>query len=166
MFAISVTVLAAIIVIDLLRPVPPEVRLDQLRQQLSALRAASDSCLATLQLEESRLLASDSRFDSLRNRIEYYENLDPRGVPADSYEAYLKTFNSYNDAIPARTAAGDSLQVHWDTCRSLVEDHNQIADSALGIARELGRLREAPGRRQPVPSREAAAPDSDPAPQR
>ncbi len=142
MFAISAIALAVIVIADLLRPVPPEDRLRLLREELTGLRAAADSCRLALDDEEARLRASDARLDSLKRRIDFFENLDPRGVPADSYDIYIRAFNAYNSRIPRRTAAGDSLQAHWEACRNLIEQHNLIADSALALARELGLVRD------------------------
>ncbi len=137
MLTISVVAFVAIVVIDLLTPIPPSERLRALRQELTGLRMAADSCRQALTGEEARLRASDERLDSLKDLIDYYEGLDPRGVPADSYEVYIEIFNTYNERIPARAAAGDSLQAHWAVCRELIEQHNAIADSARDLAEEL-----------------------------
>jgi hypothetical protein len=137
-FTIAGVMLAAIVLADLLMPVPPRERLRAMRQELVARRAAADSCLSAIELEERQLQASDARFDSLRTLIQRYEGLDPRGVPADSYEAYLEAFNTYNEGIPAREAAGETLQVNWDACTAIVEHHNQLADSARRFAEENG----------------------------
>ncbi len=138
MLAISVIAFIIIVVVDYFRPIPPEVRMQALRHQVSELRAAADSCRSALDDEEGQLRASDARFDSLKSLIEYYEGLNPRGVPADSYEVYLEIFTIYNEGIPEREAAGDTLEVHWEACRAITERHNQIADSALALATELG----------------------------
>jgi hypothetical protein len=141
MLAISVVAFVAIVVIDLLTPIPPSERLRVLRQEMTDLRMAADSCRQALDSEEARLLASDERLDSLRTLIDYYEGLDARGVPADSYEVYIEIFNTYNEDIPARAAAGDTLQAHWDACRTLTERHNAIADSAKALAEGLELIR-------------------------
>jgi hypothetical protein len=141
MFAISLIAFLAIAAVDFLTPEPPEEQLRRLRQGMLALRASADSCQAALAREEAGLRASDARFDSLKNAIDFYESLDPRGVPADSYEAYLETFRAYNEGIPERAAAGDSLQLHWQTCSEIVAQHNAIADSARAIAEGLGLIR-------------------------
>ena len=142
MLAIAATALVIMAVIDFLRPIPPEVQLRALRSQLSEARAAADSCRAALDEEEARLRASDARFDTLKSMIDYYEGLDPRGVPADSYDIYMAVFNEYNEAIPAREAAGDTLRAHEQACHTIIESHNVIADSAMVLARELGVLRD------------------------
>ncbi|NIV52413.1 MAG: hypothetical protein GWN53_11110 [Gammaproteobacteria bacterium] len=135
--------LVAIVVVDLVRPVSPEQRLRALRRELRVQRAAADSCLEALRLEESALRSTDEKFDSLRAVIEGYEELDPRGVPADSYDAYIDAFNAYNEAIPAREEAGETLQVNWAACREIVAMHNQLADSARALAEELGVINDA-----------------------
>jgi hypothetical protein len=135
-FTIAGAMLALVVIVDLIRPVPPEQRLRIMRQELIERRAAADSCRAVLEREESLLQASDARFDSLRSLIDRYEGLDPRGVPADSYEVYLDAFNTYNEGIPSREAAGETLQAHWDACTVIVESHNGLADSARALAEE------------------------------
>jgi hypothetical protein len=145
MLTISVIIFLAIVAIDYLTPVPPQQRLRVLRQELAGLRTAADSCRSALEREEARLQASDARFDSLRNLIDYYEGLDPRGVPADSYEVYLDAFNTYNESIPERAAAGDTLRAHWEICRAMTSRHNAIADSARALAEELGLMRDTEG---------------------
>jgi hypothetical protein len=142
MLAIGVTALVIMAVIDYLRPISPEVQLRALRNQLSEARSEADSCRAALGAEEARLRASDARFDSLKSMIDYYEGLDPRGVPADSYDIYIAIFNDYNEAIPQREAAGDSLRDHEQACHAIIGNHNVIADSAMDLARELGVLRD------------------------
>ncbi|UCC84561.1 MAG: hypothetical protein JSW46_06440 [Gemmatimonadota bacterium] len=142
MLAIGVTALAIMATIDYFRPIPPDVQLRALRSQLSTARGAADSCQAALNEEEARLRTSDAHFDSLKSMIDYYEGLDSRGVPADSYDIYIAIFNDYNDAIPAREAAGDTLRAHEKACHAIIERHNVIADSAMALARELGVLRD------------------------
>ncbi len=137
MLAISAIAFVAIVVIDLLTPIPPSERLRVLRQEMTDLRTAADSCRQALASEEARLVASDERLDSLKALIDYYEGLDPRGVPADSYDVYIEIFNTFNEDIPARAAAGDTLQVHWAACRNLTQQHNAIADSARVLAEGL-----------------------------
>jgi hypothetical protein len=142
MGSISLVAFLAIMVIDYLTPVPPRQQLQAARGEMLALRAAADSCRAALDREEAALQASDTRLDSLKGLIDYYEGLDSRGVPADSYVVYIEAFNDYNEAVPLRAAAGDTLRVHWETCRALTEQHNVVADSARALAEELGLMRE------------------------
>lgn len=145
MLAIAGLGLVAVIAKELLVPPTPEERLRALRAELTGLRDAADSCRTALEREQAQLRADDQRLDSLKSLIDHYEALDPRGVPADSYEAYLEAFNSYNERIPDRTHTGETLQAHWSECRAIAERHNLIADSARALAAELGLLRETEG---------------------
>ncbi len=152
MGTISLVAILVMVLVDLIRPVPPQDRLRALRDEMAALRTAADSCRLALEAEEAAIRASDARFDSLRGRIAFLESLDPRGVPADSYDVYIRAFKEYNRRIPARAAAGDTLGAHFDSCREITERHNLVADSALDLARELGLVREPAGR---IPSNPA-----------
>lgn len=138
LITLSLAALGVMIIVDLLVPPSPEDQLRALRSQLAQLRLASDSCRSALEREEKRLRAADARLDSLRGRIDHYEGLDSRGVPADSYEIYLEAFDTYNAGIPARKVAAETLVAHWRECRALAETHNRTADSAREIAEELG----------------------------
>ncbi len=162
MGTISAVAILAMVVIDLVQPVPPEDRLRSLRDEMSSLRFAADSCRLALEAEESRLRASDARLDSLRGRIDFFESLDPRGVPADSYELYMRAFNAYNARIPGRAAAGDTLKAHFESCRAIIEQHNLIADSALDLARDLGLLRDSAVRRRSISTPEDTSADISP----
>jgi hypothetical protein len=148
MLILSAFAFVVILTADLLIPPSPRELLRGMTPRLRELRAAADSCRDALANERSRLEASDARFDSLRQRIDLYEDLDPRGVPADSYEVYLEVFNEYNEGIPARAAAGDTLEAHWKSCRGIVEDHNALADSVRTIAEDADLLRDT--RREPA----------------
>ncbi len=158
MGTISAVAILAMVLVDLVQPVPPQDRLRSLRDEMSSLRFAADSCRLALDTEESRLRASDARLDSLRSRIDFFESLDPRGVPADSYQLYMRAFDAYNARIPGRAAAGDTLKAHLESCRAIIEQHNLIADSALDLARDLGLLRDSA-----VRSPSTSTPDSAPA---
>jgi hypothetical protein len=149
MLVLSGVALLAIIVSDFLVPPAPEEQFRILRHEMNELRLAADSCREAVEREEAELQAIDARFDSLKARIDYFERLDPRGVPADSYDAYLDVFEAYNAGIPERSAAGDTLEAHYQACRELVRRHNQIADSARALAAELGLLRDSLGDESP-----------------
>ena len=119
-------------------PPSPRERLEKMRTSLVTLRTAADSCGAALHAEERAFQAYNRNLDSLRARIGGYESLDPRGVPADSYAAYLDHFHRYNTGVELWEAASESLQAHWRACRAIAETHNAVADSARGLARDLG----------------------------
>lgn len=140
MLVISALAAAFIFAADYILPVSAQERLRVIRPELASRRQDADSCLAALGREEESLQASDARLDSLRRRIAYFEGLDPRGVPADSYEAYLEAFERYNQGIPAQTAAGETLRAHWRACTEIVQRHNAMADSARALAEEAGLL--------------------------
>ena len=138
MLVIAAIGFVAIIATELLVPPSPEEQLRILRSALAQQRSAADSCGNALEREEAWLRDDDEQLDSLKTLIDHYENLDPRGVPADSYETYIEAFNTYNETIPKRTEAGETLQAHWQQCRDIAEHHNVIADSARTLATELG----------------------------
>lgn len=142
MLILSALALVIILVSELLVPPSPREQLRSMSPRLQRLRAAADSCRAAVTAEQSRILSSDARFDSLRDRITYFEGLDPRGVPADSYDAYIEAFDQYNRGVPRRAAAGDSLEVHWDACRDIIEAHNVLADSVRALAEGEGLIRD------------------------
>ena len=139
------TMFAVIVIVDLLTPIPPRERLRALRQEVAQLRAAADSCRSALEVEEAALVTDNARLDSLRQVVRHYEGLDPRGVPADSYEVYLDVFNTFNRGVPIQEAAGDTLRAHWQACLAIT-----LADSARAIAEEAGLLEDASAR-EPAP---------------
>ncbi|MFO8173685.1 MAG: hypothetical protein R6T96_05330, partial [Longimicrobiales bacterium] len=95
-----------------------EIReMELLRQRLQRARFSVDSCRVALAREEQAFLRFDRVVDSLRNRLEDYEDPSLGGVPQDEYEAYLQVFESYNDSIPVWEARADSLQASEAVCR-------------------------------------------------
>lgn len=119
-------------------PPSPRDRLEEMRASLVTLRTGADSCRAAVDDEERSFKAYDRDLDSLRTRIGGYESLDPRGVPADSFPAYIDLFQRYNRGVTLWEAASESLQAHWRACRAIAETHNAVADSARALAQELG----------------------------
>ncbi|MBW3534264.1 MAG: hypothetical protein KY453_03440 [Gemmatimonadetes bacterium] len=102
---------------------------EALRDELRVLRSSADSCQIALAQEEMVFRDYDQRVDSLREQVADYESLHPDGVPADTYQVYLETFERYNEAVPAWRMQVDSLQAHWEACRERVDVHNVHADS-------------------------------------
>jgi hypothetical protein len=96
---------------------------------LGILRVLADSCRADLEEGSSELNDYDRRLDSLRSRVRHLEAIDPRGIPADSYDLYMRVFDEYNDSVPGWTSRADSLRASWTRCRDLAETHNALADS-------------------------------------
>jgi multidrug resistance efflux pump len=116
----------------------PRERLAEVRAELRRLRTAADSCQANLETLEAAFRRYDAQLDSLRVRVRAYEALDPRGVPTDSYDAYLQAFERYNAGVPRWSEMADTLQARWTRCRGIVETHNALAESARALAAELG----------------------------
>lgn len=125
----------------------PRERLEELRHDLVALRSAADSCRDALAAEEASFQSYRSELDSLRGRVRAYEALDPRGVPADSYAAYLELFEAYNRGVRRWDAVSETLQAHWRECRRVAETHNLLADSARRLADSVSLPAPAPAER-------------------
>lgn len=130
---------ASLIKLILAEPSPRE-HFHALRTELQSLRVVADSCQEAVTREQAEFDAYNARLDSLRGRIDSLESLDPRGVPADSYEIYLDAFERYNAGVPDWEPAAESLRAHWQACRALVRQHNELADSARELAEELDLL--------------------------
>lgn len=118
---------------------------EPLRDRLRELRAAADSCQASLAGDRLRLEAYDAHLDTLRERVRDLERMDPRGVPADSYQTYLRAFDQYNDSVAGWTARADTVRARWGRCRAVTEEHNALADSVRQML--IRQLEEAEGRR-------------------
>jgi hypothetical protein len=142
LLAVAFAIMLASVVAHFVRPESQRARLQTLRTELQFLRSASDSCRAALADEEAAFRAYNDSLDAMRQRITELEALDPRGVPADSYAAYLETFHSYNEGIPGWGTAVENLEAHWQDCRELIGRHNRLADSARELADELDLLRD------------------------
>lgn len=99
------------------------------RDRLHELRAAADSCQASIEGDAARFQAFDAHVDSLRERVRELEGRDRRGVPADSYAMYLEVFDEYNDSVDGWSNRADTVQTRWERCRMLTEAHNLLADS-------------------------------------
>lgn len=126
-----------------LRRGPDEIA--PLRDELRVLRAAADSCQASMEGEQLSMEVFDARLDSLRSRVRELESRDPRGVPADSYQVYLSAFDRYNDSVATWTARTDTVRARWTRCRSITEAHNTLADSVRRLL--IRQLEEAEERR-------------------
>jgi hypothetical protein len=100
-----------------------------LRAALDQARFSADSCKVALSWEEQGFLAFDRLVDSLRNEVESFEDSDRGGVPHEEYEAYLESFERYNDSVGVWQARADSLRLKEASCRALIEAHNALGDS-------------------------------------
>lgn len=134
----------AVILYQLTRPARRVDPTATLRDTLHVLRSAADSCRSEIDESASRLQAFDARLDSLRSRVREYEAIDPRGVPADSYEVYLEAFDRYNESVPGWSERADTLRERWARCTDLTQTHNALADSLrqLLLLQMEDRLRE------------------------
>lgn len=107
----------------------PREALEALRDTLRVRRAQVDSCRMAVSREELEFQEYQRHVDSLRTEVRSFESLDPAGVPAERYDAYMEAFEGYNEAIPGWEARADSLEGDWRECRARVEEHNAVADS-------------------------------------
>jgi phage shock protein A len=100
-----------------------------LQDEVEALHAEVDACLATRSGMELRLQSLVSETGRLREQVDSLEALDSRGVPAEQYEEYLGLVTRYNEALPEWERQAESLREFAPSCDSLVVLHNARADS-------------------------------------
>jgi hypothetical protein len=112
--------------------------LESLREQLRSARILVDSCRVALTWEEQDFLRFDSFVDSLRSRVEEFEDPEQGGVPEEDYPEYMTGFNRYNDSVAVWQDRADSLRAKEAECRALAEAHNLLGDS---LRRRLERER-------------------------
>jgi hypothetical protein len=103
--------------------------LESLREQLLYARVLADSCRIALSWEEQDFLRFDSFVDSLRSRVEGFEDPEQGGVPQEVYPEYMRGFNRYNDSVAVWQDRADSLRAREAECRALAEAHNLLGDS-------------------------------------
>jgi hypothetical protein len=109
------------------------LRMEGLRAQLAAMRTASTECVANLSREQADFRAYDLGVDSLRSAIDEDESGPSGGVPGDRYDAYLAVFDRYNRSVAEWQEQADSLELRGQECAELVQAHNLLADSVLGL---------------------------------
>lgn len=100
-----------------------------LRAALEQARFSADSCRNALGYEERAFRRFDQAVDSLRSVTESFEDPAKGGVPQPQYEAYMESFERYNDSVDVWQTRADSLRASEGRCRSLVEAHNALGDS-------------------------------------
>lgn len=115
-------------------------RITALREELYRARVASDRCRSSLQTSEASLLALGQTIDSLRTRVEEYESMDGRGVPAERYDEYLGVFDQYNDSVAVWEGRERRLRSAETSCRATIEQHNELSDSLQTVLAEAGIL--------------------------
>jgi len=145
LLVVAAVVSAAAVVSVALRAPSPRERFFGMRADLSIARQAADSCSSAIDREQASFEAYISRVDSMRGRIGDLESLDRRGVPADSYPAYLETVDSFNATVPEWEAVAETLRVHRQACEDIVRVHNAMADSARHLAEQAELLDSARG---------------------
>lgn len=111
-------------------------RIEAMAERLRDLRESTERCRAQLAREEAAFQRYDQSLDSLRERVDGYVSREGR-VPDEEYDAYLETFDRYNEAVPEWETRADSLRVTEARCRERIETHNALADS---LRREMERL--------------------------
>jgi len=112
--------------------------IERLRGALFQARASADRCRGALINSEARLREFDDVIDDLRARVDSFETLDARGVPEDRYDAYLRTFEEYNDSAAAWETRAERLRTAEATCRATIERHNALSDSLRAVLSEAG----------------------------
>ncbi len=112
--------------------------INRLRDDLYRSRLASDRCRGSLQTSEAALRALGLTIDSLRNRVDSFEALGGGRVPAELYDEYLGTFDSYNDSVGVWEGRERRLRSAEAACRTTIQEHNAVTDSLQAILAEAG----------------------------
>ncbi len=115
--------------------------IDRLRTALYSARQASVRCQGSLANSEAGLRAFDDAVRDLRARVDSFEALDPRGVPEADYEAYMESFEGYNDSVAAREGRVQRLRSAEAACRTVIQEHNALSDSLRSVLDENGLIR-------------------------
>jgi len=97
---------------------------ERLREALGGVRARLDACLATRDGSELRFQSLARETRRLRQEVDSIEALDPRGVPEESYDAYLTRVEEYNVAVPEWERQAADLSTLALECDSIAQDHN------------------------------------------
>ncbi len=111
---------------------------NRLRGELFQARAAADRCQGGLLNSEARLREFDEVIQSLRARVDSFEALDSRGVPEAEYDAYMESFDSYNDSVAAWEERAQRLRTSEASCRETIERHNALRDELRSVIEEAG----------------------------
>jgi predicted nucleic acid-binding Zn-ribbon protein len=112
--------------------------ISRLRDDLYRARASSDRCRNALANSESALRQLSLTIDSLRSRVDSFEAIDGRGVPANRYDEYLELFDSYHDSVTVWEARERRLRESEASCRETIESHNALSDSLQRVLEEEG----------------------------
>jgi hypothetical protein len=131
--------ISAALVYRFTRPPSFRERVEPLVTHIAEYRTAVELCQNTLARNSRRLDSYDEQLDSLRLRVQALERMDPRGVPRDSYETYLESFDAYNAAVPGWAERADTVQAQYARCRAVTETHNRLADSLRSLMADRAR---------------------------
>ncbi|MDA0329290.1 MAG: hypothetical protein O2958_09815 [Gemmatimonadetes bacterium] len=112
--------------------------INRLRDALYRARVSAGRCQGSLQTSESSLLVLGITIDSLKNRVDSFEAMDRRGVPAGRYDEYLELFDSYNDSVEVWDGRERRLRTAETSCRATIEEHNALTDSLQALLAEAG----------------------------
>ncbi len=112
------------------------------RDEVREARAEWELCLDSLEVVERRFRTRAQASEALQARIRRLEGMDPRGVPADSYEVYLETVDRFNAGVPEWERELEALRARESVCQSLLESRNELADSLRGLLEEAGYLQD------------------------
>lgn len=155
--AVLFLVSAAVGIYELLgrRNTVREVR--ALQDSVHAARVSADSCANELAYREMLFRTFHDRVDSIRRVVRDFEKLDPRGVPRERYEEYLRVFEIYNDSVADWERQAEALQAAEEVCRTLILRHNELADSFRARLEREGMIYRPTG-----PSAEASPPAETP----
>lgn len=129
---VGITILIALIavvagVLSIARTLRQPGEIEMMRDSVQALRSRADECRQLLDAGQAELHAYNARLDSLRGRVRELESHDPRGVPADSYPAYMRIVAQYNDSVGEWSGRVEALQADLGRCREVTEAHNEAA---------------------------------------
>ena len=113
-------------------------QINSLREDLFRARQGADRCRSSLESSEVALRELGLTIDSLKNRVDSFEAMDSRGVPAGRYEEYLEIFDSYNDSVEVWEARERRLRAADASCRATIEQHNALSDSLQQVLRDAG----------------------------
>ena len=110
----------------------------RLRDVLYQTRVSADRCRGSLRTSEASLINLGLAIDSLRNRVDSFEAMDGRGVPAERYPEYLEIFDTYNDSVAVWEGRENRLRTAETACRATIEEHNLLSDSLQAVLSEAG----------------------------
>jgi DNA repair ATPase RecN len=113
---------------------------EEVRDVVREARAGWEACLDTLDVVERRFRTQAEETERLQARIHRLEAMDPRGVPADSYEVYLEVVDRFNATVQGWEGRLAALRAREAACQDLLEARNELADSLRALLEDAGYL--------------------------